>query len=418
MATQPLSTITKWIQNGDLTLSQAARIYQLSNEEKKYLQDFFRSKALARKREEEALKGELLADIKARPQRYYAEMVQLLLDGRDPLLDDEEEAMPEDVFYRFIKTGETLTAQEILEAAALHANISIDMVCAGAAPFPDILVDEYKGSPLPPKSTDVYVLGAASSGKTSLLAGLIRSLVDDFGASFQATENDSRQKAYYDAVMALPKEFHSFPPTSSADTLLVCPLKIGRKYLNIIDSGRRGMADLSKLMSVGQNKSRWLHDLMRNDNDKMFFFLIDYQMLIDDNVRTIFRQVSALANLVRALTNDGNAGNEHKNCTMSHAKTVALVFTKTDCAAESEGQIKERIDNFISEYLLNLKSDVADFFPVLDINKANNNELYVLAHSLGKVTLGNTLLPDTSDSRRLAQLVVDTCPSRGLFGIF
>ncbi len=410
-----LTDIVNWIVAGELTFSQAVVNYNLSGVEKGALRELLRSVKVERKQQEAPIREALLADMKANPQDYYAERLDMIFqkEGPEEILDESEP----DAYRAFMASDAELTFEEVAQALSLPPSVSESVVCSGEFLLPEYYFEEYWGEILPLKQTDVYLLGAAGVGKSSLAASLIRTWVDKFDGEPESDQTDVKQKEYYEAVKSLTGNFHKFPISSDKDMLLYCQLKFhgSRKHITMIDCGPRALVDLA---NENRNKGRrCIHNLLSNGNDKVIFFLIDYGMVLDDNARTISNLLLSFESALLTLTHDGPGGST-EGCTMSRTCMMGILFTQCDKGGESIVKVKERIDAFVDNYMLNLRNSMSEFFEQYKVNKQNNYSPYILSHSMGKVTIGNTLLYDSSNSTSLARLIFDNCPNRSIFDIF
>ncbi len=410
-----LTDIVKWIQEGELTFSQAVTNYNLSGIEKGALRNLLKAVMAERKQQEAPMREALLADMKAHPSSYYAERLEaiFLKDGPMHSSDGNE---PE-AFSNFMASDATLTFDEVAKALSLPPSVSEKVVCSGEYILPEYYLEEYWGEILPLKQTDVYFLGAAGVGKSSIACSIIRTLVDKFQAEAEFDKSDTKQKEYYEAVMSCTKEFHKFPVPSDKDMLLFCQLKFknSRKHLSIIDCGPRALVDLA---NHNKNKgNRNIYNLLSNGNDKIIFFLIDYDTVLEDNTRTIANLLLSFESALLALSHDG-VGNSTSGCTMSKTKLMGVIFTKYEKSGDSIAEVKQKIDAFVDNYMLNFKNAMQESFEQYRVNKENLYKPYFIPLSLGNVTIGNTLIYDTIDSYSLAKLVLDYSPNRSILSIF
>lgn len=324
-----------------------------------------------------------------------------------------------DVFRQFVCEGYTLSMPEVADACGLPSTISKEIVCSEDYVLPDHSIREYDGSIVKDHRTDVFFFGAANSGKSSLVCSVIKQLVDQDKASYEpyGYYNDITEE-YYAAVMECTRNFYKATAPSSADNLLFCQLKANsRKRLTFIDSGRRGLADLAKLHNANGavTKKEGIYRILSNDNSKMFFLLIDYAFIKKNNSRLLFEQAMMLERAIVSLQYDGDGAQHTKGCTMNKVKTLAIIITKCDKEKgylESKEKVMANINRFFNEHLQNFLRNIEELCRKYNINSKNENKLYVFPFSLGRFTVGNTLLYDSSDSDAIASVILETCPKQ------
>lgn len=415
MAGIELRQVARWIVDDEMTLSHAVMTYRLTNDEKVALKQLIRDAEDAAIREAANLRVSLLEDMKVHPGQYYPELVAALMGHGS--IDLEAGGVP-DCVQQFLSANCTLKYEELAMALQLPPSISEPVLCASEFQLPDFSYQERETKELEKKRTDVYILGPACVGKSSLICSLIAQLCEQHNAELEVSCSDKQQQEYYNTVMECTREFTKFPVPSSANTFLTCPLHLKgtRKHLTIIDSGRRGMADLGKSMSVSGETEAWLHRLMKNDNAKIVFFVLDFGVLSENNSRTVFSHISLLERAVRTLYSDGQGDLGHKNCTMSKVKALGFIFNKYDTLTLDAAEAKQLALSFVNENMKSIMLDTADVCKELGVNKEIENQPYILVHSLGQPCVSHTLQYNPADSRLLAQMIVDACPKRGLFG--
>ena len=409
MCTIDLHEIAEWIRSDQMTISHAVSTYRLSKEEKKKLKDLLRCLGT----EKDELQALLLEDMEQNPSKYYAEKMSVLFDGNG----SEEELDDDDVCSRFIKKGYSLKLSALQEKLNLPIAINKKVICMEDFSLPDYSIKEYDGQIVNLHRTDVFFLGAANCGKSSMVCSILRELSRREGVSFEPFCDDSDiSKEFFEIASKYTKEFYKTTTPSSPDSFLFCQFKDeSRKRITIIDSGRRGLADLSKLQNEKGSEiyQEGIYRVLSNDNSKMLFFLIDFNVIADNNSRTLFHQVMALERAIQSLIYDGTGKNNTKKCTMSKVKTLGLVFTKCDKRSSvSKEETLEVIHSFMDEHLQNLLRTLDDACRKYSINKDNEYKPYIIPFSLGRFTVGNTLLYDPTDSYTLTELILSTCPKQ------
>lgn len=299
--------------------------------------------------------------------------------------------------------------------------------------LPQFGLDEAK---LAKGRTDLYLIGLPGSGKTSLLAGVLKYLTDTGGLRYVSdsingdTKSTSYSKYYHGLISGLGDDL--LPPPTKMDTLVPMQFDIGSRYkrpMTIIEHSGKVMKALSEVLTTGEDvwHQTGLGQCLKNDNPKNLLFVFDYSTLTDRNSRfSSVDQELTLHNLLNVLSTDGSGQRGNKDCTMSKVKNVAVVITKSDLMEEDSGHPlthEERCDiafQYLTDRCSAFMNHLGDLCMTYGINaghKAHPNEIYVTTFSLGSFTANGLQRLEFTHVMRLADYIVaSTPPKRGLFG--
>lgn len=398
-----LDKIAALIDDGSMSLGMASVNYRLTAEEKRLLKE----KVMKLNEERKQIKQQILDEMRTSPELYHTERVAFML-GLDSGYDEDDSSLLEEVGISF---------DDIAVACELPKHLTAEILCEDDYPLPDYSVMQYDGDIVDEHRTDIFFLGAANVGKSSMVCSVIHRLTDEGCGEFDyGDDDDERSCEYRDAIIDCTKQFYKVPASSSKYSLLFCPVRISdtRKRLTIIDAGRRAMADLAKILEIRSNiqEDNNIYRVMSNDNSKMLFFLIDYGMIRQDNSVTICKLSLMIEKTIRALLTDGHGKNHTKGCTMSKVTTIGLVFTKCDLENKGMRTALQNVNNFIEKNLREVMRLLHDVCSRFDINKDNNKEPYVKCFSMGRFTVGNTLIYDPTCTDDIVNVIKETCPNQ------
>lgn len=282
--------------------------------------------------------------------------------------------------------------------------------------------------------TDLYLIGLPGSGKTCLLASVLKYLTDTGGLRYVTKEikkNEDRCKAYYQGLIDGLGE-NLLPLPTKMDTLVPMEFKIGSRYkrpITMVEHSGKAMKTLSEVLTTGEDvwHQTGLGQCLKNDNPKTLLFIFDYSMLTARNTHiSAVDQELTLQNVLNVLSTDGTGRNGEKDCTMSKVKNVAVVITKSDLMEEDNGRTltQDERSDIAFQYLMDrcsaFMNHLGDLCMTYDINASNKNhpnEIYVTTFSLGSFTAEGLQKLETVYTMRLADYIVaSTPPKRGLFG--
>ena len=363
---------------------------------------------------------ELFDDMRQNPMKYKANVMQVLFGKIPPT-----EAMKEDdsLIGLFLKAGLTLTFGDLYRNGILpEGNSALEKA---------IFKDDY-GVPYPTigelgevstDRNDVMFVGCPGSGKTCMLAGLLTYLHYRGEMCYVPLRNSRGVDSSLYYWKALINGLSEYKVTRSAgiNTVSYMQFDIGPRRDREITTMELNAEAFSLLLEAGcTGKEVWeklgLGGRIKNMNFKTLFFLLDYSTIIGKNpVYSEIDQARILDNTLLYLSHDGVGLHGEKNCTVSKVKTVAIVITKSDLMDVEEGRplsSEERADiaydylNSRYKYFINNLSNLCKKYCINANNKGHAYEPFVTTFRLGKFYVGNTVVFDETDSKRLADFIV------------
>lgn len=366
------------------------------------------------------LETALLEDMRRRSWFYSPPIMHQLLTGASLPADQ----VYEDAASRFLQQGLRLDYQTLVNNGIIPSEIKpIDLI---TPEFDLPQVNNFDSFPL--DRTDIYFLGVPRSGKSSVLAGLFYTMNREGDWQLVTNRNaegkDPSIRYYNGLVKAIAAK--KPPMSTSTDTI---------NYINIDVPGgknKKGVSELNFVEISGECFERLAASLdddeannqivwenlgasrcMKNNNRKVLFFLLDYSVIEGGKDISDMDQNLTLQTALTVLCSDGEGKGHVKNCTMSKVDSVAILLTKADLMGTDDVQERLRIG---MEYLQNnfraFMNKLSDKCQQFGINKANNYRPYIVTFSLGEFYVGNTMRFDPTDSRRLAEIIVDMAPSK------
>ncbi len=365
---------------------------------------------------ENDVKAELLENMRTSPQNYHPQVMRNILNHN--LTDPSLYAGIPGPLSRFAETGETLEWEDLVKAGVIPSGFTKEMVISDEdMRLPVYSLKEYTGAIVDPHRTDVFLLGIAGCGKSTLACSLIRQLTDGCGYEYQPLKNDSdepKASEYFKAAMEITKHgFHKPVAPTLSGNLLVCQLRDrnSRRRLTMIDGDSSVMADVAKLHSRGQEvmKEETVYRILSNDNSKILLFLLDYGPIRAGRQRTLFRQSIMIESVINSLSNDGTGRDPKKGCTFSKVKGVGFVITKCD---PTESEPMKVLNRFFDDQMKTVMMRLEGLSRNYGINKENEYKPYVMPVTLGRFTVGNSFVHESRTSRALAELIARLTPTQ------
>lgn len=223
------------------------------------------------------------------------------------------------------------------------------------------------------------------------------------------------------------------PRSTGIDTISFMQLDLGPKHdrkVTIVEHSSEAFRDLSK--AYRDSPEVWerfsLGRYLKNNNSKMFFFLLDYSCIIGrNNWFSAFDQTELLSDALLVFSSDGSGKNYEKGCTMSKVKTIAVIVTKSVLMDNEAGRPlsqEERADiamDHLKKSYANFMNNLSDLCRKFGINANHKGHAYeplVITFSLGRFYIGNTVVFDETDTKRLAEFITTYAPKSRQWGLF
>ncbi len=351
------------------------------------------------------LKQEEIRQMKTNPNLYEASrLLKLLSEG---IVSDQE-----------LINANVLTAT-VLETLR-NTNINTDL--------PDIRkAIESSQAECKEGYTDVFFFGVPSTGKTCVLMGLSRSDLLNVNLASGGGDYAAALQQYIDAGVTVPPTPGTFVTTleatirSRTDTGVV-------HNVNLVEmSGEEfafGIAANPDHVFTFEDMGSGATELLRNDNRKVFFLIIDpnanvvrinreVQIGYDETGRPItelercvVNQRTLIKKMVDIFRNEGNAD------IMKKVDSIHIIMTKSDLL----GNVVEREDKAYKIFQEKLRNDI--LFPLIDLCKEYSINVQtkfrpkLFTFSLGTFYVGGIYEYEQTDSNRLVEAIRNS--TRGL----
>ncbi|MBD5203203.1 MAG: hypothetical protein HDR83_01920 [Bacteroides sp.] len=378
------------------------------------------------------LKAELFADMKESPWKYRADDMRNFYNGVDLGDDNVRNYLQSQggIGARFLLKGMTITHQDLIDNGVVPESFTQTDVMSPEFSMPQTKIDLL--GDYPRDRTDVFFLGVPRSGKSSVLAGMLYQLRLDGNGRYVPHMVDGIDPcmAYYNGLIRSVGT--KKPPVGTAtDTVSFMQIEIndGRRQndLSIVEMAGEAFQSAANRISDTSMRGVWeqlgAETILRNDNRKMLFFVLDYSTIKGINQQcTEQDQLLTLESALRTLCYDGpNPSRPQEGCTMSRVETVAIILTKSDLmgkatVAERMAEAQRYLTTNFRAFLKDLEMTCKQY----GCNKANDYRLYFLTFSLGNFYVGNTFEFNPTDSREIINFIKTVTPSRSVkrFGIF
>ncbi len=377
--------------------------------------------------ETEKLKEELFEDMKTKPWKYkFQDMANLYngIDQNDQILLSSLRSLSGDILARFLLSGMTLSHQELIDREIVPATMTKEDVTRPEFLMPQTRIEalgEY-----PQERTDVFFLGVPRSGKSSVLAGLFYQLYRDGLGSYEPHIVDGIDPcmAYYNGLV---KSVGSKKPPVGTPTDTVSFMKLNindgkrENNLTIVEMAGEAFSRSANRISDTSMRGVWellgAEKILKNDNKKLLFFVLDYSTIRGLNeVCTEEDQLMTLLSALHTLSYDGpNPAKPQEDCTMSKVETVAIILTKSDLMGYDD--IRERMreaERYITTNFRSFLYKLDEVSRKYGCNKANGYNPYFLTFSLGNFYVGNTFDFNPRDSREIIKFIKAVTPSRSV----
>lgn len=358
---------------------------------------------------------------------YYKGNVMEALFGKVPPTDEMRQT--DNPSGRFLKADLKLTFDDLHRSGILpEGNRALEKaIFKGDFEVPQLSMEEL--GDVPTDRTDVYFLGCPQSGKSCVLAGFLNYLHYAGEMQYLPTKNSrgiDGCKPYYNALIKGVSEYKA-PRSTGMDTVSFMQLNLGPRRDREITAMELSGEAFKMLSDADYTGPEVWNQLgvgrcLKNDNPKTLFFLLDYSSIIGKNERfSAADQDEILGNALTVFSSDGSGKHYEKGCTMSKVRTVAIVITKSDLMDIEMGRPlspEERADiafTYLRERFSNFMNNLGDLCRKYGINanhKGHAYEPFVTTFSLGQFFLGNSVIFDPTDSKRIAEFVVAATEKR------
>lgn len=374
---------------------------------------------------------DLFEDMRNDILKYKANVMGVLFGKMPPTDDMRNENSP---IGRFLKADIKLTFDDLYRSGILpEGNRALEKaIFIDDFEVPQRSIEEL--GEVPTDRTDVYFLGCPGSGKSCVLAGFLNYLHYAGEMEYLPSKNADGVdgcRSYYNQLIKGVSEYKA-PRSTGMDTVSFMQLNLGPKRdkeITAMELSGEAFRSLSEANCTGQEvwERLGVGRCLKNNNPKTLFFLLDYSSIIGKNQRfSAVDQELILDNALDVFSHDGTGKHGVKNCTMSKVKTVAVVITKSDLMDAECGRTltpEERTDiafDYLQKRFANFMNNLGEICRKYGINANNKGhafEPFVWTFSLGRFFLGNSVIFEPEDSKRISEFVVAATETKrkGLF---
>ena len=265
--------------------------------------------------------------------------------------------------------------------------------------------------------TDVFFFGVPSTGKTCVLMGLSRS--DSLRINLAAGGGDyaSALQQYTDVGITVPRTPGSFVTTLEA-TISSKASQNALHRINLVEMSGEEFA-----FSIANNPEHEFSfedmgtgatELLRNDNRKVFFLIIDptanvvrINREIPDGFnemtgkpqtkleRCVINQPTIIQKMVNLLENEKNAD------IMKKVDSIHIIMTKSDTLGDAVEREEKALQIFNSKYKSNILEPLLDLCKEYNINSHTGFRPKLYTFSLGTFYVGGLYEYEQADSNKL-----------------
>lgn len=272
-------------------------------------------------------------------------------------------------------------------------------------------------------TTDVYLFGIPSSGKTCVLTGLL-------GSNLWLPDMAAYGSSNYIEYLIMSRKLGKAPAATTGDNISIMKMEISSSAakkevvhtLNLIDMSGEAFRD-----KIVQNRDAKVSfndmgigatELLKNDNPKIIFFVIDSaqdgmirttikdesgESMLDESGRALYRYTSqdlVLNKMISMLMAPENAS------LLGKIDSIHFIMAKADMLGnlmERDAKALEICRKYYMQSINKLTSQCRKH----GINVAYNGVPQLYTFSLGKFYLGNVFEYDPSDSDKLVKVLRD-----------
>lgn len=273
-----------------------------------------------------------------------------------------------------------------------------------------------------PKGTDIYFFGMPTSGKTALLMGLSASngqgyIVDmrNYGGPYAAALRQFTQMGI------MPGRTHGkFVTTiTGAVTETSRRGRVKNRPINLVEmSGEEFTLRIAETKEPQiANMGTGATNLMRNDNDKVFFIIVDASKPkvkvsyldheidevgeITQRVRT--RYISQLDILDKFVSLISLPENQE---IMSKVNAIHFIVTKADTIPGDDADREQKAEDIINKQYLSVVEQLKNYcHRTRHINRATQYEPQIYTYTLGKFYVGDVFDYDNTDTLKIVEAI-------------
>lgn len=370
------------------------------------------------------LLDDLLNDMRYENNMYrYRGCILRILMGMCP--PTEEMRLEDDPIGRFLRVDMRLTFEDLYSSGILPTGVpSIERaILKEDFPLPSNTIEQL-GS-LAKGRTDVYFLGMTCSGHSCMLAGLLKYLHETGYGKFVPHLNSEGLMLSDPDRFISGLEGHKLPCSTAMCAMDYYQYDLGERCnreVTFVEYGDGALRRLSEPYHYGDDEVwNWepLGRCLKNDNRKVLFFLLDYEMMMDRNrCFSAIDQELTIGNVINMFSSDGRGKNGERGCVMSKVDTVAVVITKSDLMDLDKGRALSHLEreeiavDLLSKRCKSILNQLSFLCKKYGINSRNQYNPYVFTFSLGQFYIGNTVIYNPTDSKQIADFLASTVPTR------
>lgn len=253
--------------------------------------------------------------------------------------------------------------------------------------------------PLPPNNTDVYFFGIPASGKSCVLAGILKEADTNWKLRMKVDNKDGYQYGHF-LMKAVDQGWA--PPSTPTDSI---------NFIDCEITSNSGVHPFSFLELSGEyfvrtyNKNFQGEDTLGrdgylyNENSKAIFFVIDY---FNGSKEKVSQQRELWGYILEKLKDEK---------IFDRTSVVKIILTKSDLMPVHPEDREDFAVQFLKDnygaFIGNLKTDIEKY----GINKAHNYGLHVIPFSLGEFKFGKIFNYDKKSSEDLLQIILEATPT-------
>jgi len=272
--------------------------------------------------------------------------------------------------------------------------------------------------------TDVFFFGVPSTGKTCVLMGMSRSQSLNINLASGGGDYAAALQQYTDVGITVPRTPGSFVTTLEAT--ISSQANNGAKHsVNLVEmSGEEfafGIAGNPDHEFTFEEMGTGATELLKNDNDKVFFLVIDPTasvVRINREIRDGFdeetgkpithleycrvNQRTLIQKMVNLFQNPDNAD------IMRKVNSIHIIMTKSDTLGNQVERDEKALEIFNSKFKGDILEPLKDVCLEYNINVASNYKPKLYTFSLGKFYVGGLYEYEPEDSDKLVRAIMNS----------